>query len=158
MSHCYCCSGKLFSECCEPLLLGQVSAPDAEALMRSRFSAYCTKNYDYILSTYGSQQRSQLTSESLAESAAGSKWLALKVIDFQAQSQYTATVEFIATYSESKNLFQMHELSSFELQDGMWRYTTGIMKENTGKLKIGRNDSCFCGSGKKFKQCCMRRI
>lgn len=158
MSSCYCCSGKLFANCCEPYLLNNKQAPDAQALMRSRFSAYCTSNYDYILATYGAEQRKKLTCEALKGSAGESRWLALDVIDFNAISNQTANVEFIATYADSGNLYRMHELSNFELQDGTWRYTTGQMKEHTGKLKMGRNDPCFCKSGKKFKQCCMRKL
>lgn len=158
MSSCYCCSGKSFAECCEPYLLGKCHAPDALALMRSRFSAYCVKNYDYVLATYGANQRKSLTYETLSDSASNTKWLALQVIDFQPLTPQTASVEFIASYAESKNLHQMHERSSFELQQGHWRYTDGVMKEKTGKVKLGRNDPCVCQSGKKFKQCCMRRL
>ena len=25
------------------------------------------------------------------------------------------------------------------------------------RMKIGRNDPCFCGSGKKYKQCCEKK-
>ena len=50
------------------------------------------------------------------------------------------------------------ETSDFETEAGEWRYTTGLLHDDTGKLSIGRNDACLCDSGKKFKQCCLKRL
>ena len=158
MKNCYCCSGKSFSDCCEPLLNGINSASNAEQLMRSRFSAYAMGNFPYILETYGNEQRLNLTESALAESFGNTKWLGLKVVEHNMLSSSAATVEFVATYSEKKQLFQMNELSSFELQGGQWKYTTGVMQNGTGKIKMSRNVICFCGSGKKFKQCCLNKF
>lgn len=158
MVRCYCCSNKLFSNCCEPFLLGKVNVGDAEKLMRSRYSAYCTNSYQYVLDTYGASQRKKLTISSLEQSAHDTKWLGLQVLQHQKLDKKNATVEFIVTYADQKKLFQMHEISSFELQEDQWRYTTGVMQEQTGKVKISRNTSCPCQSGKKFKQCCMPKV
>lgn len=51
MQTCYCCSGKLFEECCKPILDGVRKASTAEELMRSRYSAYATASVEYILRT-----------------------------------------------------------------------------------------------------------
>jgi SEC-C motif-containing protein len=51
MQTCYCCSGKVFEECCRPILDGVRKASTAEELMRSRYSAYATASVEYILQT-----------------------------------------------------------------------------------------------------------
>lgn len=158
MSRCHCCSGKQYAECCEPVINGKLAAKSAEELMRSRFTAYCIRDYQYIFETYGSLQRSKLSTTSLADSAENTRWIGLEVVKYKSLTSLTATVEFIATYAEGKTLFQMHELSDFERQDGVWRYTSGVMKDKTGKIKLSRNAPCPCQSGKKFKQCCMTKI
>ena len=158
MARCYCCSIKPFSECCEPFLSRNENAGDAEKLMRSRYSAYCINNYQYILGTYGELQQKGLTSSAFEQSAGNTKWLGLQVVKHLKLDDHNATVEFIATYAEHKKLYKMHEVSSFELQKGQWRYTSGVMQKETGKIKISRNSSCPCQSGKKFKQCCMSKI
>ncbi|NER81006.1 MAG: zinc chelation protein SecC, partial [Leptolyngbya sp. SIO1D8] len=56
-SLCPCGSQRPFSACCEPYLLGQAIAPTAEALMRSRYTAYCQSNVDYLVATHHPAKR-----------------------------------------------------------------------------------------------------
>ena len=51
MKLCYCGSGHLFEDCCEPYIKRKSNPPTAEALMRSRYSAYCIANADYLVNT-----------------------------------------------------------------------------------------------------------
>jgi SEC-C motif-containing protein len=51
MKNCPCGSGRPYTECCEPYILGKAKAPTAEALMRSRYSAYVEHAIDYIINT-----------------------------------------------------------------------------------------------------------
>ena len=159
---CFCCSNKPYSECCEPKHTGATIAESAQALMRSRYSAYCLSNWAYILKTYSKKQRASLSEQALEVSASGTKWLALSVFPPSAKAQQssvtTEQVEFKAYYAVNHKPYLMHETSDFVMEDNEWRYTTGIMHSDSGLLKTGRNDPCFCGSGKKFKQCCLKRI
>ena len=66
----------------------------------------------------------------------------------------TAVVEFTAYYFENKSMYQLHETSNFSVEDGKWRYHDGVLHDDCGKIKYGRNLPCVCGSNKKFKQCC----
>ena len=66
---CYCCSSKSFDECCEPFIKGDKHPSSAEQLMRSRFSAYATAHYQYILETYTKEKQQGLSVEDLAQSA-----------------------------------------------------------------------------------------
>ncbi|TQV71982.1 zinc chelation protein SecC [Aliikangiella marina] len=145
---CYCCSGKLFADCCEPILTGTQPADAPEALMRSRYSAFCSNNACYLVSTHwpvepDSRAQIQQTIDS-------TKWLGLKVIRTDLHpNTLTGSVEFVAFFDD-QGVKQLHEKSSFVKQNDKWFYTSG---EHLPPIKIGRNDECFCGSGKKFKRC-----
>ncbi|MCW8092027.1 YchJ family protein [Alteromonas sp. ASW11-130] len=152
---CYCNSRKNFNQCCQPLLEGKQVASTAEALMRSRYSAYCTKNYYYVLNTYVESKRADLTEDDLAETAKLTTWLYLDVIPHAGLE--VDQVEFKAWYKERNTVFLLHETSRFIQEKSQWRYLDGQLHQDCGKVSIGRNDSCVCKSGKKYKQCCMRR-
>lgn len=157
---CYCKSGRSFESCCQPLVQPALSsesnspaqiAQSAEQLMRSRFTAYVLKNYTYVLKTYSASKQQDLTVTQLAESAEGVEWLNLDVV-----SSSSHNVEFKAWYKEDNKFGLLHETSTFVFEDNSWRYHDGVIHDDTGIVKPGRNDGCLCGSGKKYKQCCMR--
>nr|WP_232367579.1 YchJ family metal-binding protein [Alteromonas pelagimontana] len=123
--------------------------------MRSRYSAYCISAFPYILDTYSAEKRSSLSVDALAESAQGTRWLALTIHnDIYHQKD---TVEFSAYYLVSKTVCVLHETSRFIIENEQWRYVDGHLHNDCGKLSLGRNDNCICGSEKKFKQCCMKK-
>lgn len=152
--NCYCCSKIPYHECCEPFITGSAMPDTAQKLMRSRFSAYCTAQYGYIVDTYAQGYKEQLTEEDIAQSAAGTRWFALDVIPHSAPDK----VEFKAWYFDQRKVGLMHETSNFIVEAGRWKYTDGMMHDDTGYQKIGRNDPCPCASNKKFKQCCQRLL
>ena len=58
MEPCPCGSEKEYAECCQPLIKGERSADTAEALMRSRYTAYALQDIDYLESTlHGAELR-----------------------------------------------------------------------------------------------------
>lgn len=152
---CYCCSGESFAQCCAPVLGGVAQANTPLALMRSRFTAYCVADFDYVLQTYSAARRNALTVAELANSAQGARWFALQA---QAGTEDLSEdqVEFWAFYFDRAKPAVLHETSTFVLENGQWRYEDGVIHDDTGPVKIGRNDLCPCLSGKKFKQCCLR--
>lgn len=163
---CFCCSSKPFQACCEPFIKGDKTPVTAEQLMRSRFSAYATAQYSYILDTYTKEKQQGLSVDDLAQSAQGAKWFALQVHDAQSEESaepntsatlHSDTVEFTAFYFEDKKMYQLHETSNFRVENGAWRYHDGTLHDDCGKVKYGRNLPCVCGSSKKFKQCCANK-
>ncbi|WP_081367529.1 YchJ family protein [Alteromonas mediterranea] len=163
---CFCCSSKPFQACCEPFIKGDKTPVTAEQLMRSRFSAYATAQYAYILDTYTKEKQQGLSVDDLAQSAQDSKWFALQVHDAQSEESaepntsatlHSDTVEFTAFYFEDKKMYQLHETSNFRVENGAWRYHDGTLHDDCGKVKYGRNLPCVCGSNKKFKQCCANK-
>lgn len=150
---CFCGNPLTYEQCCQPIINGKVEAENAEALMRSRFSAYRVKDYRYILQTYASAQRTKLTVSELAENTQDTQWLSLQVLAHYPKKN-TAQVEFKAFYQISSTYYVMHELSDFILEAGKWRYTTGVVQKSSGEFTPERNSQCLCASGKKFKKCC----
>jgi SEC-C motif-containing protein len=67
-------------------------------------------------------------------------------------------VEFVASYTYKDEDQQYHEVASFSKVEGNWFFTEGkpaVRKPVVrAEPKVGRNDPCPCGSGKKFKRCC----
>ena len=143
---CYCDSQKEFESCCGPLLVGQSSAQTSEQLMRSRFSAFCRKDLSYLVDTLHISRRALVTRVELQKTFDSLQWKSLRVISSSARS-----VEFVAFYlDERKQVQQLHEVSEFILEDGYWYYLQGDIKP---PITLGRNDLCWCGSGKKLKKC-----
>lgn len=124
MSTCYCGSGKSYEACCGRLHSGAENAASAEALMRSRYSAYVLKLEDYLLATWHPETRPS----ELDLAADDSKWLGLEVRKHAVQDDTHATVEFVARYRIAGKGHRLHELSRFVKQDGRWYYHDGELR------------------------------
>lgn len=153
ITHCFCGNAVVFEQCCQPIIDGKVEAKNAEILMRSRFTAYVVKNYQYILQTYTTIQRSKLTLKMLSNSAKDTQWLSLHVLAYHPQAS-TAQVEFKAFYQMDNCYYVMHELSDFIFESGKWLYASGAVQKGSKEFTPQRNSQCLCDSGKKFKKCC----
>ena len=162
MTECPCCSGMESESCCQPYLLGEKKAPTAEALMRSRYTAYATGRIDYIRDTTHPRNRAEFEEESAKKWSSDSEWLGLEIISTEAGEEGDAEgeVEFVATYEQEGEEVEHHEIAQFKRDKGNWYFVDGkfvgpetFVREQP---KIGRNEPCPCGSGKKYKKCCGR--
>ena len=111
------------ADCCGPLHAGQ-PAPDAERLMRSRYSAFVLGDVPYLLSTWHSSQRpAELKLE------AGGKWLGLDIKQHRMTGPDTAEVEFVARFRVGGKAVRQHERSRFvrekSLDGTRWFYVDG---------------------------------
>ncbi|MCP5351498.1 MAG: SEC-C domain-containing protein [Oceanospirillaceae bacterium] len=137
---CPCCSGLEYENCCGPVHAAQ-NAASPEQLMRSRYSAYALKKWDYLLATWHSSTRpAQLQDDN-------SQWLKLVI-----HHSDNHTVEFSAYFKDGVQYGLLHEISNFAQENAHWTYVDGKCK--VSNFKPERNDECLCGSGKKFKKCC----
>ncbi len=136
---CPCGSGQALHDCCGRYHGGE-AAPTAEALMRSRYSAFVLRLSDYLLDTWHASTRPL----NLDISSDDTPWLRLLIIATEGEH-----VEFAAFYSGG----QLHERSRFLREEGRWYYLDGEILPPIAE-KAGRNAPCPCGSGKKFKRCC----
>lgn len=159
MKECPCTSGKPFDLCCGPLLEGKAKAPTAEALMRARYSAYATGNVDFIINSNEPESRENLSPEAIEQWSRQSEWTGLDMVKTKkgGEADDEGTVEFKAHYSQKRARFTHHELALFKRIDGDWFFFDGQqINEPQARegAKVGRNDPCPCGSGKKYKKCC----
>ncbi len=146
---CPCHSGLDFNDCCEAILQGKKIAETAEQLMRSRYSAFSLGNVDYLKSSW----HPDFVPNNLSIDPAV-KWLGLSILNAN-QNGDSAEVEFEAKFLTAGLVDGLHECSRFIRQQGKWFYTDGDMLPVSFKSwKPGRNETCPCGSGKKFKRCC----
>jgi SEC-C motif-containing protein len=151
-----------YTECCEPFLTGSKKASTAETLMRSRYAAYVVKNIDYIDETQIVLENEKFDKDEALKWADSSEWMGLEIKKTQkgGPADSTGVVEFVAHYKDKASGTELHhhETSLFQKQDGEWKFKEGQIHgaQPLKRLepKIGRNDPCSCGSGKKFKKCC----
>lgn len=169
--NCPCGSSKKFENCCEPFLKGAALPETAEQLMRSRYAAYTLVDIDYIKKTLAPESRSDFDPKTTKDWAQQAKWKGLKIMATEkgGANDTKGMVEFTATYEQDGEGFDHHEVSQFRKADnGQWLFVEGdahthkegedhhhhtpqtVVRETP---KIGRNDACPCGSGKKYKKC-----
>jgi SEC-C motif-containing protein len=95
--------------------------PDAESLMRSRYSAFVLERADYLLRSWVASQRPP----SIAFDPA-TKWLGLEVRAHTRTGEATAEVEFVARQKPAHGpAARLHERSRFVLEAGRWLYLDG---------------------------------
>ena len=110
-----------YAACCGRYLAHDTPAPDAEALMRSRYTAFVLERADYLLATWHASRR-----PSGIEFDPGVKWLGLDVRQHRALDDSHAEVEFVARQkSPGSPAVRLHERSRFVREAGRWYYVDG---------------------------------
>ncbi|WP_417550673.1 YchJ family protein [Methylophaga sp.] len=145
---CPCQSQSVYDECCGLLHQGKHVATNAEQLMRSRYSAFVLHNTSYLHATLHPSQRRPDDLLNLQQTMETTEWLGLTILE-HTETDDQAEIDFIAFYVD-KPIGQLHERSRFTRQQGQWFYLDGEFLPPT---KLGRNENCVCGSGKKLKRC-----
>ncbi|MDX9717576.1 MAG: YchJ family metal-binding protein [Thauera sp.] len=119
---CLCGSGQRFAQCCGPALCGAHPACTAEALMRSRYTAFALRDTAYLLASWHPSTRP--ASLDLDETPAP-KWIGLQVRAHRPLDEVHAEVEFIARCRVGGRAQRLHETSRFVCEDGRWYYVDG---------------------------------
>ena len=158
MSPCPCGSRRPIDQCCGPYLAGE-PAPTAEALMRSRYTAFTLGNLDYIERTSTGRAALAFDRAALAFTLPGTQWLGLTIVQTRhgQPTDSTGEVTFAVEYRERGHRVTQTETSDFVRVGGAWRYAHGVVSagKDMGTDKVpGRNEPCRCGSGRKYKKCC----
>jgi SEC-C motif-containing protein len=127
--------------------------------MRSRYSAYAEHAVDYIIKTCIRDAKDDIDIKQTRDWSEKSRWLGLKIISTEkgGPGDTEGAVEFEAVYERDGLKDIHHEKARFKKQDGEWFYDKGDIVPRTvvrASPKIGRNEPCPCGSGKKYKHCC----
>ncbi|MBD2800677.1 YchJ family protein [Xenorhabdus sp. M] len=148
---CPCGSRLDFAHCCNLYIDNNHPTPNAEALMRSRYSAYVTQNTDYLISSWHPDCQAENFRAEIEQSFIGVQWLGLNILETkQGKHNNEAYVEFSACFLEQgkQDRQLIYERSRFLRIDQHWFYIDGV------RPQLGRNSPCPCGSGKKYKKCC----
>ena len=143
---CPCGSGTIYQDCCRPLHQGQ-PASSPETLMRSRFSAFALQISSYLLDSWHPETRPKLL-----ELDPNTEWKRLEILSTKSDNS-RGEVHFKATYYELDGWHLLEETSQFYLENNHWFYHSGDYQPQA--LTPNRNDSCPCGSQRKYKKCCL---
>ncbi len=125
LSLCPCESGAIYSDCCELYHKGlthHIFAPSAEALMRSRYSAYVFALENYLLQTWHQNTRPNVLNLANDKST---KWLGLQIKHIKNSDAHSAIVEFVARYKIDGKAEKLHEISQFQKVGPQWYYLDG---------------------------------
>ena len=119
---CPCCSGLLYANCCQPYHKMEKFAPSAEALMRSRYSAFAIPNAEYLMETTLPSKRKFHNKTDLQEWGEINQWMKLEIVASPSPNR----VVFKAYYTD-KNIHSMvhYESSEFKIYDNRWYYVGG---------------------------------
>lgn len=152
---CLCGSALPYSDCCQPFHTGEKIPVTAEALMRSRYTAYALRNGAYLQATWEATK----CPERIDFSRENIDWLRLEISETKKGSakDNKGLVTFKAFYRQNGDEHVMNEISRFTKHNGRWFYLDGVIKsigKIDGQVNLGKNAPCACGSGKKFKRCC----
>ena len=152
---CHCGRKIAYQDCCGAIHSGKRIAETAEDLMRSRYSAFVEADIDYILATYAGETRPVNERKEILEWAESVEWIGLEILNTRdgLKNQSEGFVEFKAHFKEEGRKNVLHEKSFFRKENEKWLYVSGEYPSKP-ENKTGRNEACFCGSGKKFKKCC----
>jgi len=160
-SKCPCGSGKALAACCGPYLAGDAKAPTAKALMRSRYTAYVLGDIEHLVNTVVPEKQGAFDREAAMAWSEGATWRGLEILETQGggEDDREGLVDFIARFDMKGEPREHRELAVFEKQDDTWYYVSGKVPARepyVREAKVGRNEPCPCGSGKKYKKCCGR--
>lgn len=110
-----------YAACCGKYLDGGLNAPDAQSLMRSRYSAFVLENANYLLKTWHNSHRPVSL-----EFEPGVKWLGLQVQHHAVIDALHAEVTFVARQRDrTGRAIRLHERSRFVCENGCWYYVDG---------------------------------
>lgn len=120
---CHCGLSSSYTHCCGRWHGGsqRLQAPDAECLMRSRYSAYVLGLCDYLLETWHPSTRPA----AITPSEASMRWLGLEVRRHMPVDADHAWVEFVARSKLDGRAHRLHEISRFVREGGQWFYVDG---------------------------------
>ena len=124
--------------------------------MRARYSAFASQDYEFLTATHLPDSGRPSSVAELEAASEGTEWLGLTVVakDRGRYGDAEGTVEFVARYKRSDDSVaqELRERSRFRFFRNRWHYVSGTPAVGG---KLGRNAPCPCGSGKKYKRCCM---
>lgn len=128
--------------------------------MRARYTSYVVCNVDFLKNSMTKASQESFDTQTTTNWSHAAEWHGLEIIKTEGgqPGDDHGVVEFRAIYTARGEFCNHHEVSEFVREDGAWKFLDGELVGETPEVreepKIGRNDPCPCGSGKKYKKCC----
>lgn len=126
-------------------------------LLQARYQAHVKADVDFIVASTHPEMREKLDQGVIQNWCKQAEWLGYQVEEEIIESD-KAFLTFLLRYEEASKAFNHYEKAEFrKLEDKWYYYDSSFPKPKTFKRedeKVGRNDPCPCGSGKKNKKCC----
>ena len=159
MQECPCGSGLSLEQCCGPIVDGKAQAPTPEALMRARYAAHVLGKTKFLITSLHPSVRGGVKESDLKAPGEALSWQGLTIEESSGgPDDDKGEVLFTAKYAIQDTPSEHRERAYFRKENGRWFYLDGDVDGHTPYRReaprVGRNDPCPCGSGKKFKKCC----
>jgi SEC-C motif-containing protein len=128
--------------------------------MRSRYTAYVVCDVDHLEASLSPSRRYDFDEESVRQWSQEAVWKGLEILSTRegGPEDDRGEVEFVARFEDQGEEHEFRERALFRRENGAWFYHDGKVKAGETYRreapKVGRNEPCPCGSGKKFKKCC----
>jgi len=155
LAECPCGSNLQFEACCGPIING-LPAATAQALMGSRYTAYVVGALDHVANTHAAEVRDDFNRPEAERLSRSCIFQGLEIRK-ATENGDRAQVDFVLRFKrDGKDMIQV-ELADFRKESGRWLYAGGKLSPQVTQRsvnRVGRNDPCPCGSGKKAKKCC----
>ena len=157
---CFCGLNEKFENCCGKIISGEKKAATPEELMRARYSAHASQSLQFLVDSVHPDHRKGVSVTELEEWSPLVQWTGLEIHSATlGETEDEGFVSFTAKFSVNNMEEEMRENSIFTKYNGEWVYVDGEVEGEEPfvreEKKVGRNDPCPCGSGKKFKKCCI---
>jgi SEC-C motif-containing protein len=156
---CSCDTKKPFADCCGPYIKGGKVPANAVDLMRARYTAHVRQEIDFIMDTLSAARKKDTDRKETETWARDTQWESLEIQSTEkgGPGDDVGQVTFVAKFRENGEAKEHHELATFIKVNGKWQFEDGRLPPQkpikSEGPKIGRNDPCPCGSGKKYKKC-----
>ena len=127
-----------------------------KALLETRYKAFKKGDIDFILDSCHPDVRKKQKREDIEAWSRNAKWQGLDVESAKEEGD-SGFVAFTCRYEQDGQDVVHKETAEFRRHEEKWYYYNSTFPSRTQrreKAKIGRNDPCPCGSGKKYKKCC----
>ena len=129
----------------------------ARTLLQARYDAYVRGDVDFLIESVHPEKRAQHDRKSIEAWAKNAKWQGLEVQKEEIKEDQ-AWLTFLLQYEEKGETVDHRERAEFRRTGERWYYWDSRFPRgetvHRDPNKVGRNDPCPCGSGKKFKKCC----
>ncbi len=128
--------------------------------MRARYTAYATQRVDFLLASHHPDTVRDVDVNAARRLSRHAKWNGLEIVSTEGglAGDDEGWVEFVAHYTLEGRDVAHHERSLFRRHHGRWYFHSDDRPKQTtarnASPKVGRNEPCPCGSGKKYKKCC----